>query len=124
MKIARLSPPWEPWEGRLISLLAFRVQGIKECVLSPFLPIEFSSCQTTCLRTQDNCHLDQNHQHLVLTFPLPYPNSSPHNRSRSRAAVDLVVKTFSNLLNSVHHPFAGARCSASSGGAADSIQTE
>ncbi|KAL2148744.1 hypothetical protein VTH82DRAFT_1891 [Thermothelomyces myriococcoides] len=35
-----------------------------------------------------------------------------------------IVKTFSNLLNSVHHPFAGARCSAASGGAADSIQTE
>ncbi|UKZ92098.1 uncharacterized protein TrAFT101_007067 [Trichoderma asperellum] len=30
-----------------------------------------------------------------------------------------VVKTFSNLLNSIHHPFAGARCSAS-GGLADS----
>ncbi|KAH0498303.1 hypothetical protein TgHK011_005559 [Trichoderma gracile] len=31
-----------------------------------------------------------------------------------------VDKTFSNLLNSIHHPFAGARCSAS-GGLADSI---
>ncbi|KAL5584998.1 hypothetical protein FOVSG1_014387 [Fusarium oxysporum f. sp. vasinfectum] len=30
------------------------------------------------------------------------------------------VKTFSNLLNSTHHPFAGARCSADSGGSADS----
>ncbi|KAL3960659.1 hypothetical protein ACCO45_005776 [Purpureocillium lilacinum] len=35
-----------------------------------------------------------------------------------------VVKTFSNLLNSVHHPFAGARCSADSGGASDSIETQ
>ncbi|KAG6026600.1 hypothetical protein E4U41_001229 [Claviceps citrina] len=35
-----------------------------------------------------------------------------------------VVKTFSNLLNSTHHPFAGARCSAASGGASDSIQTQ
>ncbi|KAK4669300.1 uncharacterized protein QC763_0031090 [Podospora pseudopauciseta] len=33
------------------------------------------------------------------------------------------VKTFSNLLNSVHHPYAGARCSASPGSSADYIST-
>ncbi|RSL49359.1 hypothetical protein CEP54_012485 [Fusarium duplospermum] len=37
-----------------------------------------------------------------------------------RTLVTTVVKTFSNLLNSTHHPFAGARCSADSGGSADS----
>ncbi|OBS28932.1 hypothetical protein FPOA_02867 [Fusarium poae] len=37
-----------------------------------------------------------------------------------RPLVTTVVKTFSNLLNSTHHPFAGARCSADSGGSADS----
>ncbi|KAJ4155663.1 hypothetical protein LMH87_000899 [Akanthomyces muscarius] len=35
-----------------------------------------------------------------------------------------LAKTFSNLLNSVHHPFAGARCSADTGGASDSIETQ
>ncbi|KAI1745093.1 hypothetical protein F4680DRAFT_174935 [Xylaria scruposa] len=32
----------------------------------------------------------------------------------------ITVKTFSNLLNSVHHPYAGARCSSRGGSAADS----
>ncbi|RSL46426.1 hypothetical protein CEP51_015934, partial [Fusarium floridanum] len=40
--------------------------------------------------------------------------------ARHRTLVTTVVKTFSNLLNSTHHPFAGARCSADSGGSADS----
>ncbi|KAI3542394.1 hypothetical protein CTAM01_03705, partial [Colletotrichum tamarilloi] len=35
-------------------------------------------------------------------------------------AINPVVKTFSNLLNSVHHPYAGARCSAAPGASADS----
>ncbi|KAL2115811.1 hypothetical protein VTJ04DRAFT_10066 [Mycothermus thermophilus] len=49
----------------------------------------------------------------------------PGPRSHSLESRSIpTVKTFSNLLNSVHHPFAGARCSASPGGAADSVQTE
>ncbi|KAG5979098.1 hypothetical protein E4U55_005562 [Claviceps digitariae] len=46
--------------------------------------------------------------------------------SRQIEALNLdhtIAKTFSNLLNSIHHPFAGAHCSAS-GGASDSVQTQ
>ncbi|KAL2263470.1 hypothetical protein VTK26DRAFT_6677 [Humicola hyalothermophila] len=40
-----------------------------------------------------------------------------------RGTIAPIVKTFSNLLNSVHHPFAGARCSASPGSSACSLET-
>ncbi|KAL2020910.1 hypothetical protein VTK56DRAFT_7797 [Thermocarpiscus australiensis] len=55
--------------------------------------------------------------------PSPSPYSAPNLPLADRAPEPRslkTVKTFSNLLNSVHHPYAGARCSASPGSAADS----
>ncbi|KAF6825600.1 hypothetical protein CPLU01_10178 [Colletotrichum plurivorum] len=72
------------------------------------------------------------HQHIVLFELAPVPLASyvvPLLFSSSSSTTCLialtsrdhpVVKTFSNLLNSVHHPYAGARCSAAPGGSADS----
>ncbi|KAL2159680.1 hypothetical protein VTH06DRAFT_2249 [Thermothelomyces fergusii] len=77
------------------------------------------------LRVLDPPRLNRKSAPLSCLFPCYLtPTHLSQNRSRFRAAVDLTVKTFSNLLNSVHHPFAGARCSASSGAAADSVQSE
>ncbi|KAA8564861.1 hypothetical protein EYC84_010632 [Monilinia fructicola] len=45
--------------------------------------------------------------------------NQPTNLIALTSVITPVVKTFSNLLNSSHHPFAGARCS-SPAGASDS----
>ncbi|KAF7946846.1 uncharacterized protein EAE97_004095 [Botrytis byssoidea] len=50
----------------------------------------------------------------------PFQHSTQVNQTdRTYECDHPVVKTFSNLLNSSHHPFAGARCS-SPAGASDS----
>ncbi|KAG7125167.1 hypothetical protein HYQ45_013348 [Verticillium longisporum] len=64
---------------------------------------------------------------IAIQFTSSHPPHHP-STSHSNCLITLssrdhpVVKTFSNLLNSTHHPFAGARCSASPGGSADSAK--